>query len=265
MKNTFVIAGRILADLSTAEIPSGQLAVFCHGYKGYKDWGAWNLVADEFTKQGIDFLKFNFSLNGGTLEDPIDFPDLDAFGRNTYSQELCDVKDVIEYVGVHYPNKEIILIGHSRGGGIATLAAAQHAAVDYLITWAGVCDFKRRFPAGEELKQWRKNGVRHILNGRTKQKMPHFFTFYEDFVSNEADLDILAWTQKINVPHLVIHGTEDAAVTIEEAQELSAANTDAQTFFLTTNHTFDSKHPWEEKQLPQSLQAVVDQTIKFVK
>ena len=53
------------------------IIIFCHGFKGYKDWGAWNLVAEAFSKAGFLFLKFNFSHNGGTLEQPIDFPDLD--------------------------------------------------------------------------------------------------------------------------------------------------------------------------------------------
>ena len=27
------------------------LVIFCHGYKGFKDWGAWNLMAEAFRKQ----------------------------------------------------------------------------------------------------------------------------------------------------------------------------------------------------------------------
>ena len=50
------------------------LVIFCHGYKGFKDWGAWNLVAETFAKSECFFVKFNFSHNGGTAENPIDFP-----------------------------------------------------------------------------------------------------------------------------------------------------------------------------------------------
>ena len=58
---------------------SNPLIIFCHGYKGFKDWGAWNLMAEAFAKIGFCFIKFNFSHNGGTIEQPIDFPDLEAF------------------------------------------------------------------------------------------------------------------------------------------------------------------------------------------
>ena len=49
------------------------IVIFCHGYKGFKDWGAWHLVAETFAREGFFFLKFNFSHNGGTIDQPIDF------------------------------------------------------------------------------------------------------------------------------------------------------------------------------------------------
>ena len=83
--------------------------IFCHGYKGFKDWGAWNLVSEQFLNKGYAFCKFNFSLNGGTIEEPIDFPDLDAFGKNTYSQEVIDIGRVLDHVLIEFKN-EIELI-----------------------------------------------------------------------------------------------------------------------------------------------------------
>src|SRR5690554_5861048 len=71
-----------------------DLVVFIHGYKGYKDWGAWNLVQSYFVRNGMAFCKFNMSHNGGTTDEPIDFPDLEAFSLNRYSYELADVKHV---------------------------------------------------------------------------------------------------------------------------------------------------------------------------
>ena len=39
------------------------IIIFCHGYKGFKDWGAWNLVGEEFANKNFFFIKFNFSHN----------------------------------------------------------------------------------------------------------------------------------------------------------------------------------------------------------
>lgn len=32
------------------------IAIFCHGYKGFKDWGAWNLMARAFAPSLTLFL-----------------------------------------------------------------------------------------------------------------------------------------------------------------------------------------------------------------
>ena len=74
------------------------VVIFCHGYKGYKDWGAWNLVAERFAEEGCFFLKFNFSHNGGTPKNPIDFPDLEAFAQNNFTKELDDLEDIINFI-----------------------------------------------------------------------------------------------------------------------------------------------------------------------
>ena len=101
------------------------LVIFCHGYKGYKDWGAWNLMAEKFAENGFFFVKFNFSHNGTTLEKPSDFADLESFGENNYSKELSDLEFVLHYFSQdgRVDAENISLIGHSRGGGIAIIKA----------------------------------------------------------------------------------------------------------------------------------------------
>ena len=74
------------------------IVVFAHGFKGFKDWGHFNLVMEHFINEGFAFLKFNFSHNGGTVDQPIDFPDLEAFGNNNYSIELDDLRTVVDWV-----------------------------------------------------------------------------------------------------------------------------------------------------------------------
>jgi predicted dienelactone hydrolase len=99
------------------------LVIFIHGYKGYKDWGAWNLMAEKFAEAGFFFVKFNFSHNGTTVEDPHNFADLEAFGNNNYSKELSDLGFVIDHFieNPRVDREKVILIGHSRGGGISII------------------------------------------------------------------------------------------------------------------------------------------------
>lgn len=70
--------------------PKAPLVIFAHGFKGFKDWGTHNMVANLFAENGFRYLKFNFSHNGTTVDKPIDFADLIAFSENTFSIELDD-------------------------------------------------------------------------------------------------------------------------------------------------------------------------------
>ena len=192
IKKNIVLEGQhnkpILTDVFYIENSKPKpIVVFCHGYKGFKDWGAWDLMAEAFAAEGYFFIKFNFSHNGGTVEQPIDFPDLEAFGNNNYTKELDDLQTVIDWISENntylkeVDRSNISLIGHSRGGGIVTIKAEEDEKIKKVISLAGVCDYGKRTATAGDLEQWRKDGVKYVLNGRTKQKMPHYFQFYKDF------------------------------------------------------------------------------------
>jgi len=245
------------------------LVIFCHGYKGFKDWGAWDLVAEQFSSADIFFVKFNFSHNGGTVDNPIDFPDLDAFAENNYTKELDDLDAILNYLlskenpycSQINPNK-IILIGHSRGGGIVTIKASEDLRITHLITWAAVCDFAKRTATIGDLNSWKTDGVKYVLNGRTKQQMPHNYQFYEDFKANETRLNIELATKKINIPHLIIHGKNDPSVSFSEAETLHHWNPNSKLFKVEdANHVFNSKHPWTEPTFPKQLALVTNKSI----
>ena len=248
------------------------IVIFCHGYKGFKDWGGWNIMAKQFAEAGFFFVKFNFSHNGGTLEQPIDFPDLEAFGNNNYSKEQDDLESIIDWIlnNKNYQNQidkqSISLIGHSRGGGSVLLKSQENTNVKKVITLAGVSDYKSRFPTGEILEQWKKDGVAYITNGRTNQQMPHFYQFYEDFIGNEDRLDIKKATENLSIPHLIIHGDNDTSVQLEEAKNLKKWNPNAQLEIIKhTDHVFNVSHPWEKETIPKEFKEVITKSIAFLK
>ena len=249
------------------------LVIFCHGYKGFKDWGAWDLVAEAFMKANVFFVKFNFSHNGGTVEQPIDFPDLEAFAENNYSKELDDLDDMITFLTSEENEfldqidiNNISVIGHSRGGGISILKTNEDQRIKKLITWASVSSFGKRTSTTGNLEQWKKDGVKYVLNGRTNQKMPHNFQFYLDFKANEQRLNIEKAVKNINVPHLIIHAKDDPSVLYQEAINLNNWNPKSELFTIeNSNHVFDAKHPWKEKDMPNNLEKVVNKTIAFIK
>lgn len=244
------------------------VVIFVHGYKGYKDWGCWGLMQDFFTQRRYGFVKFNISHNGGTIDNPIDFPDLEAFGSNRYSYELNDLNLIIAetYRLIHQELEiklPIYLLGHSRGGGIVVLAAAQNEKVDKVVSLAGICDIGSRFPTGDALLEWEQTGVMHVQNARTGQSMPHYYSFYEDFLDHRNELDIEAAARKIVVPFMQIHGDMDVSVSISEGIRLSQWTDTDLCVIQGAEHTFGAEQPWEASELPEDLNSACEKTIDF--
>lgn len=248
------------------------LVIFCHGYKGFKDWGYWDLVAKAFARNGICFVKFNFSHNGGTVEQPIDFPDLEAFATNNFSIELDDLKVMIDHCvsdnflyHTSIDPQNLSLIGHSRGGGIVYIKAAEDPRVKKVISWASVSDFESRFADEKARAYWKENGVIYVENSRTKQQLPHYYQFYVDFVKNKERLTIKSAVHKLKIPNLVIHGTDDPTVLLSEGEKLMQWSPNGEFLSIKdTDHVFGGKHPWENKELPQHMKQVVEASIDFV-
>ena len=249
-----------------------KVVIFCHGYKGFKDWGAWNVMAEAFANAGFFFIKFNFSHNGGTAEQPIDFPDLEAFGHNNYSKELDDLDTVIDWItnNPDFKNEvkfdDISLIGHSRGGGIVLLKTNEDSRIKKVITLAGVCDFEKRTATVSDLGQWKKDGVKYVLNGRTKQKMPHYYQFYEDFIENKERFDVQKATRNLKIPHLILHGDYDTSVLINEAENRRNWYQKSEFKIIeNANHVFNTTHPWQQGNLSKELEKVVELCVNFLK
>lgn len=274
-KENFIIEFKgqfpLLTDFYPAEGKKLPVIVYCHGYKGFKDWGHLPHIPAEFNKSGFNFLKFNFSHNGTTLEKPTEFSDLDAFGRNNYSIELQDVQNVLKWLDSdknefrnHIDLSRIFLMGHSRGAAISILTAAADKRIKKLTTWSTVSDLGRRFPTGKKLDQWKKNGVIYVDNFRTEQNLPHYYQFYEDYLSNKDRFDIKSAEQSLTIPHLLIHGTQDESVFLGEALHLMSQS--EYTSLIKINkgtHTFGASHPYNRKTLPEHVLQAVKYSVAF--
>ncbi len=247
------------------------LVIFVHGFKGFKDWGHFNLVANTFANEGFVFLKFNFSHNGTTPEHPVDFTDLEAFGNNNYCIELDDLEKVMDWA-LHHKElaqeidaKRVYLVGHSRGGGISILKAVEDSRVKKIVTWASVSSFLGR-NSPQTIATWKEKGVVHTFNSRTKQQMPLYVQFYENLIANQERLDIVKAAKKISIPFLIIHGTNDEAVSENDAKELHKAITQSELWLIeNANHTFGAKHPFEAMSLPKDAALAIERTLSFLK
>ena len=243
---------------------NGQLIIFVHGFMGFKDWGAWHLVQEYFTEKGFAFCKFNLSHNGGTVQNGVDFPDEESFARNTYSFEVNDIKCITNQIIPYFEKTpEIHLIGHSRGGGAALLAAKEIGSKT-LSLWASISSIASRFPANEALKKWEEDGIRYVENSRTKQALPQYFSLFQDFQENHKHLNIEIAARSLECAVSVYHGKQDKSIDLSEGRSLAKwLNVD---LFILENadHVFGAKHPWKENQLPIALKKLCLETCLFL-
>ena len=234
-------------------LPEGEgphpVVVGCHGFKGFKDWGFHPWLGARLAAAGLAAVHFNFSRNGVSAADG-DIEDLDAFGRNTLSIERSDLDTVVDAIlagrlDASLDPSRLGLMGHSRGGGIAILGAAEREEVKALVTWAAVSHFDR-IADEATLAEWRRAGVYEVVNSRTGQTLPMGVDFLDDILGNLPRLDLCAAAARLRGPWAVVHGTADETVPFAEAEGLVAASGGRARLVPIDGggHTFGAVHPF---------------------
>jgi alpha-beta hydrolase superfamily lysophospholipase len=269
-KEQFILSGAgdktVTGDVTYDDTYTNQSnIIFVHGFKGFKDWGAHNLIAERFANEGYRYVKFNLSHNGVTQEAPNDVTDLEAFASNTTSMELKDLDTAINYVAHTYPLKPIYLIGHSKGGGLVILKGATDERISKIITWSSIADFSSLWKKEQE-EEWLATGRIFVENARTKEKMPLNSTLLEDFNAHKDELDILNAASAVKIPWLILHGDDDVNVPFSTAQQLAQVQPKAKLQKIQgANHIYGATHPYKEQELPEHLQEVYKKTLAFIK
>ena len=243
LKLTAADGGPLHLDIRTGARP-GEVrpaVVICHGFKGFKDWGFFPRLAERLAVAGYTAASFNFS-GSGVLEGD-QFSELERWKHQRPSTDLRDIGIVMDHLASGGA-KWFGLIGHSRGGGLAVLQAAQDERVRSLITWAAVDHFLR-WPA-EDIARWRREGTIDVVNQRTGQVLPLGRDALDDNDANHERLDVVAAAERVRVPWLIVHGTEDRAVDVSIGRRLHQASAGAELLEVAgADHTFGVKHPWQ--------------------
>jgi pimeloyl-ACP methyl ester carboxylesterase len=216
------------------------LVVVVHGFKGFKDWGFFPWLGEALAEHRLAVCRFNMS-RSGIGDDPETFERLDLFADDTYSQQIADLTDVVAHAQQQVP-VPTFLLGHSRGGGVALLAARDVPHLAGVVTWSAISRVDRWDDAAKQ--QWRRDGFREELNTRTKQLMRMSSRMLDDIETNRERLDITDCAERLEVPLVVVHGGRDESVPVAESYELASRSRDAAHVVIgNATHTYNAIHP----------------------
>ncbi len=249
------------------------VVIFLHGFKGFKDWGAFPDACIEIAESGVAVVAVNTSHNG-IGDNPEVFDRLDLFAENTLSQELEDIHTVLESIknGIistgKYPfeTTRIGIIGHSRGGHSAITAAAEYHEISCLVTWSAVADYLKQWDQFV-LDDWHQKGYTEILNSRTEQYMRLNKSVLDDAVEHADRLMAIRRIKEIYIPACFIHAKEDQTVPYTDLNllyENCPSPEKKRVLIPDTGHTFGAAHPFNEEVLPDAFQEVVNHTVNWL-
>jgi uncharacterized protein len=250
-----VASGRRLAgylDLPASSAPAPAI-VCAHGFKGFMEYGFFPYLAELLAGRGFVVVRFNFSSAGMAPGDER-VTDTEAFRHGLITDDRAELLEVLAAVaggrlaaGRVDPDR-LGLMGHSRGGGAALLAAAHpdwRDRIGALVTWASISTYAR-FPEFEQ-QVWRERGEYPILNVRTGQLLPLGVEVLEDVIAHRAELDLLAAAAERRAPWLILHGDADDSVPVEEARALHAAAREPKELHIMpgADHGLGGRHPFQ--------------------
>lgn len=257
--------GPLRVDVRRAK-DAAATVVICHGFKGFKDWGFFPAIAERLARAGFAAVSFNFS-GSGIGEDGQSFSEPERFARATLTNHLRDLATVVEAVRAgHFGFRPaaVGLLGHSMGGGIATLHAAADEKLAALVTWSATARFgDGRLWRDDQVAPWRRTGKLDIRNQRTGEILPLYTDMLDDLERNGAALDVTRAAGRVRVPWLVAHGSADESVPVEDAQALAARAATARLLIVDgAGHTFGVVHPWAGA--TPAFERVADATVEWL-
>lgn len=201
---------------------SRQLVIIGHGVTGNKDRPFIIALAKALAAAGMPAMRISFSGNGeseGRFED------------STISKEVDDLGDVIDQAA----DFSIAYVGHSMGAAVGVLRASQDRRIRQLVSLAGMVHTKR-FAETEFGMVKPDEG-----NMWDDENCPLSKKYMADLTAIESTVHCAL---KITVPWLLLHGSEDDVVPLQDSKDI-LAKADKSTRLIEipgANHVFAEPH-----------------------
>lgn len=170
---------------------------------------------------------------------PLEIPSLDEgdFQHLTISGQLALLDRMLG-------GAPSVLIGSSLGGYLAALYAARHWEVRRLILLAPAFDFTKLWQkelGPERLAFWKERGTIRVFHYTENREVPLDYGLLEDAGKFEP-------FPEFGQPALIVHGNQDASVTVELSAEFAARHANVRLVRLDSGHDLGDvqERIWQE-------------------
>ena len=187
-------------DYTCHDAGGDRLAVLGHGVTGNKDRPFVTALAEGLAAAGISALRLSFSGNGSSGG---------RFQDCTISKEVADLGAVLDAVG----DRRVGYIGHSMGGAVGVIRASEDKRLRWLVSLAGMV----------HTEAFARREFGDVVPGSgcmwEEEDCPLSQVFMNDMATISTVVDRGA---AIRVPWLLVHGSEDDVVPLEDSRDIVA-------------------------------------------
>jgi len=266
------------AILGDAHEPRGRsrgTLVVCHGSMGYKDYGVLPRLAEAACDAGWVAHKLNFS-HSGVTRDVETFARPELYRRDTWRKQATDLRAVLRAITsgeLARGGGPVVVFGHSRGGVTALLTTrwmldeGDDATPNGIVTAAAPAQINRL--SEEEIATAKRDGVLERKSNRTGQTLWMDRVWIDEQEADPAWHDPLTAGGRVvtaEIPWLIVHGTGDTTVPIDEGEAYERAGAGRARLHRIegAGHTFDCPNPAPPMaELPANARELIDATLRF--
>lgn len=199
-----------------------RLVVLGHGVTGNKDRNFLVALANALAQAGVSALRISFSGNGNSGG---------LFVDSNITKEVADLGAVLDRLDGY----QVGYVGHSMGGAVGVIRTSRDPRIRFLVSLAGMVH------------------TREFAEREFGQVTPDAGFMWDDpacplssaYMTDLRNLNSLTeYGAQIRVPWLLVHGTEDDVVPIQDSRDIFArANEPKRLIELPgANHVFAGEH-----------------------
>lgn len=204
-------------DYTLHEGRGDGLVVIGHGVTGNKDRPFLAALAEGLSAVGLHALRFSFAGNGGSEG---------RFAECTISKEVADLGSVLDAAGA----RPLCYVGHSMGAAVGVLRAAADRRIDWLVSLAGMVH-TRAFAEREFGDVTPDEGCMW-----DEPDCPLSSEYMRDMAAIGSVADQGA---AVDVAWLLVHGTGDDVVPVQDSRDIAARAPQAEVVELAgADHVF---------------------------